>query len=407
MLYTLMNADYEVLQFEAGRTYNDIRFIKALEGINAAPIYFDKRAPGAGLANFISTRMISTGRHDAKDILSALGMESPLELSLRAYGLSLTDCYWYRPQGCTLKWKDVSCFGRKWDTRFGEAILSRDYDLLKKADPLTPDCTLGGITTKAWLQKNGRPVMLKAENCEDAFITRAELLSAQLAKRLLDENDRVDYRQEQFAGRRFIACDCMISDNEEFVPAQQLISLLGWKNGYDTFKQISKDSKLLKEFTDKAVSLGVSGTAAYFAKIAIVFNLSLGGDSHFMNFGFIRDLDTLKLRTAPLFDRGRSFGSFGEPIENGCISVKKYALTTPKTLFLIMLLFSTICRPEWDYSWFEPKRLEGFTQEIADTLSGCEEATDEFIKLLQQAFEYQLDYVCKAAEKSRCVPRTD
>ena len=97
MMYTLMNADYEVLQFEAGRTYNDIRFIKALEGINAAPIYFDKRAPGAGLANFISTRMISTGRHDAKDILSALGMESPLELSLRAYGLSLTDCYWYRP----------------------------------------------------------------------------------------------------------------------------------------------------------------------------------------------------------------------------------------------------------------------------------------------------------------------
>ena len=41
--------------------------------------------------------------------------------------------------------------------------------------------------------------------------------------------------------------------------------------------------------------------------------------------------------------------------------------------------------------------LDGFKEGIAATLHGCDEATNEYIKLLQMAFEYQLNYVNKAA----------
>ena len=396
MQYTLMNARHEVLSFELDDKEDNIHNVRPLDGFAWAPVYFKKDELLENLLMHMNGRTINLYRHDADDILKAVGVKDPFMLSLRSYGLSLTDCYWYRPEGCKLEWSDVSCFSRKWDTSFGEAILSRNFKALADADMLTPDCTLGGISRKAWIIKDGRRLMLKAEECESPYITRTELLSARLTQRLIDKSDRVDYKKADFAGRSFIACEGMIKENEEFVPAAYVLRLI--KNtSYESFKQITKDKDSLKLFTETAEALGVKNITAYYAKLAAAFNLSLAGDSHLMNFGFIRDLDTLKLRPAPLFDRGRSFGSFGEPIENGNISVKEYALSSPKTMFLIMLLNTSIMQPEWDYSWYDKKRLDGFKEEIAATLHGCEEATDEYIKLLQMAFEYQLNYVNKAA----------
>ena len=138
MQYTLMNAQHEVLSFELDDTKNTVFNIRPLDGFAWAPIYFKKDDLENDLLMHMNRRTINPYRHDAGDILKAVGVKDTFRLSLRSYGLSLADCYWYRPEGCKLEWSDVNCFSRKWDTSFGEAILSRNFKALADVDVLTP-----------------------------------------------------------------------------------------------------------------------------------------------------------------------------------------------------------------------------------------------------------------------------
>ncbi len=399
MKYTLMNAEHEVLEFETdGRGNTNI--IRLLDEFEYAPLHFcrhsqDTERLNYDLISFLRGRTINLARSDAKDIFSSTGVSDNIALSLRSLGLSLTDQYWYRPSGSGVKWKDVSCFDRKYDTSFSEAILRRDYAALAKVDPYTPDCTLGGISRKAWIYIDGSPMLLKSEAGTSNFIEQSELLSARLTERLLEKDDYVRYTRCEFAGESYIACRGMVGSGEEFVPAQDILTMMGESHA-DTFKYISKDDELLKRFTHTLEDFGIENIKAYYAKLAAAFNLSLAGDCHLNNFGFIRNLKTMKLKAAPLFDRGRSFGSFGEPIENGRYSCAQYAIESTKTVFVMMLFHSTLIHKDWDFSWYDPKKLEGFEDDIENMLSVCEDIPKQYIEMLKAAFQYQLDYLNKA-----------
>ena len=403
MQYTLMNGEHEILEFEVN-DFDSIRIKRLCCDFYYAPIHFRRyvscsQLPDNVLQSFLNSRIINIARQDAKDILKAVGVDTPLQLSLQSLGLSLTDHYWYRPYGSELKWKDVSCFDNEYDTSFGEAILRRDYDALAKSDPLTPDSTLGGISRKAWVRIDGAPMLLKSEAGTAKFIEQSELLAARLTERLLDESDYVRYTSCVFGGESYIACRGMVKSGEEFVPAQQILNLMEKKN-VESFMVISKDRELLDFFTQTLEKLGVERVTEYYAKLTSAFNLSVAGDCHTNNFGFIRDLDTMKLRCAPLFDRGRSFGSFGQPIEDGSVTAAKYAIESTTTVFVMMLFHSCIIHPEWDFGWYDPKRLEGFEDDIESMISVCEDIPGKYIKMLKAAFQYQLDYLNKAAGKN-------
>ena len=401
MNYTLMNAEHEVLEFETNDR-GSINIIRILDEFEFAPLHFCRHAQNMEMLNydlisFIRSRTINSARNDAKDIFSATGANDHIALSLRSLGLSLTDHYWYRPFGSQLRWKDVGCFDREFDTSFGEAILRRDYAALAKADPYTPDCTLGGISKKSWIRIDGSPMLLKSEAGTSKFIEQSELLSARLTERLLEKDDYVAYSRCEFAGESYIACRGMVGSGEEFVPASDILTMMGDTHA-DTFKYISKDKELLERFTHTLEKLGIENIKAYYAKLAAAFNLSLAGDCHLNNFGFIRDLKTMKLKAAPLFDRGRSFGSFGQPIENGRYSCAEYAIESTKTVFVMMLFHSTLIHKDWDFSWYDTKKLEGFEDDIENMLSVCEDIPKQYIEMLKAAFQYQLDYLNKAAE---------
>lgn len=398
MKYILMNAEHEVLEFEIVFAAADIHVLQKLDGYSYAPIFFKKDMLDNCFRDFIFSRVINSTRRDAADIMAALGVDSVLELSFKSYGLSLTDCYWYKPVGSSLKWEEVSCFERDYDKSLGEAILKRDYAALAKADLLTPDLTLGGVSKKAWVNVDGKLMLLKSEAGESPFVERAELLSARLTERLLDESDRLTYTHRDFCKESYIACEGMIKDHEELVPAVQIIGMLGCHE-YNSLKMISKDKQMLERFTETVRALGVEDIDSYLAKIAIAFNLTLAGDCHTSNFGFIRDLRTMKLRAAPLYDRGRSFGCFGEPMENGQLSAASVAIKDPRSVFLILLFNSTVMSSSWDYSWYAPTRLAGFHDDIEQMLKGFPESPDKYIELLKVAFDYQLDYISKTAGK--------
>ena len=401
MNYTLMNAEHEVLEFETNDR-GSINIIRILDEFEFAPLHFCRHAQNMEMLNydlisFIRSRTINSARNDAKDIFSATGANDHIALSLRSLGLSLSDHYWYRPSGSGLKWKDVGCFDREFDTSFGEAILRRDYAALAKADPYTPDCTLGGISKKAWIRIDGSPMLLKSEAGTSKFIEQSELLSARLTERLLEKDDYVAYSRCEFAGESYIACRGMVGSGEEFVPASDILTMMGDTHA-DTFKYISKDNELLKRFTQTLEKSGIENIKAYYAKLAAAFNLSLAGDCHLNNFGFIRNLKTMKLKAAPLFDRGRSFGSFGQPIENGRYSCAEYAIESTKTVFVMMLFHSTLIHKDWDFGWYDPKKLDGFEDDIENMLSICDDIPKQYIEMLKAAFQYQLDYLNKTAE---------
>ena len=244
MQYTLMNREYEILEFEVNE-FDRIRIKSLCDGFDHAPIHFRRYVSGSELPDhvlqsFLNSRIINMTRQDTKDILKAVGADTPLQLSLRSLGLSLTDHYWYRPYGSELEWKDVSCFDNEYDTSFGEAILRRDYDALAKADPLTPDSTLGGISRKAWVRIDSSPMLLKSEAGTTKFVEQSELLASRLTERLLDKNDYVRYTSCDFGGVSYIACRGMVKSGEEFIPAQHILDLMGNKN-VETFAVISKD----------------------------------------------------------------------------------------------------------------------------------------------------------------------
>ena len=56
--------------------------------------------------------------------------------------------------------------------------------------------------------------------------------------------------------------------------------------------------------------------------------------------------------------------------------------------------------PSWDYSWYNPRALEGFGEELEITLDAVEGIPKGYPKLVRQAFELQLGYVNETAEKS-------
>lgn len=398
MRYTLMNAEHEVIDFDIdleNRIINEIGEVKELQ---YAPVYFNGSDDiKHSLYSLLCGRTLSVMRRDTADIINALSLNNELELSVYSLGLSLTDCYWYRPEGSPLNWQDVNCFDRDYDTSMGNAILRCDYPALKKADPFTPDLTLGGISKKAWIKTDGAPMLLKSEAGQASIVEQAELLSSRLTERLLDEKDYVAYKHIDFEGESYLACRGMINNYEEFVPAAHILEMLELPNDCYSFKAISKDKNHLNTFTEALIKMGVENITAYYAKLGAVFDLTLAGDSHSDNFGFIRDLKTLKFRPAPLFDRGRSFGSFGQPKDNGEISAAKSAVSATKIMFLMMLFNSVILYPDWDYSWYEPKKLNGFHKDIDVYLGGCEDAPEEYRTLLKAAFDYQLDYLNKAA----------
>lgn len=398
MRYTLMNAEHEVIDFDIDLKNRQLNQTGEVKDLRYAPIYFNgSKDIRLSLYSFLSSRTLGSLRRDTNNIIKALSLTNELELSFYSLGLSLTDCYWYRPEGSSLKWQEVSCFDRDYDTAMGEAILRCDYEALKKADPLSPDLTLGGISKKAWIKINGAPMLLKSEAGEASIVEQAELLSSRLTERLLDEKDYIAYRHMDFEGESFIACRGMVKNYEEFIPAAHILKNLELPGDYHSFKVISKDKDFLNTFTETLEKMGVENITSYYAKLGAAFDLTLAGDCHSDNFGFIRDLKTLKLRPAPLFDRGRSFGSFGQPIENGEISAAKSAISATKVMFLMLLFNSIVLHPDWDYSWYDPKRLEGFHEDIDKYLGGCEDAPEEYRTLLKAAFDYQLDYLNKAA----------
>lgn len=247
------------------------------------------------LSNWYSSRAIPGLRQSLDRIERALGC-SVFDALVRSMGVSLTDCYWFRPDGMeSLTWKDVNYH----DNGFSEdlaAVIIHGADG-PVVDFRLPDLTTDGALQKGWVLLDGMPVLVKFGDFGDHAMGKNLLSANEVATyRIAQEMqiDCVEYFPLKIGNTEAVVsgCPCFITDpNSEFVSAIQIgrkMNRVGSLSLYHTLSGMGFRQEL--------------------DEMLVFDHLIHNTDRHEKNFGFIRDAETLKIeRFAPLFDNGSSF----------------------------------------------------------------------------------------------------
>ena len=249
-------------------------------------------------------RAVPITRHDAKYALNKLGYSSTSNMLINNLALSLNDCYWIKPTGSNVKWKDVNLFSNKFEDDFGTITLNRYATVNLNNKTLFNSATSQGELQKKWcIDKNGRRFMVKG-NYGDSYQQSAnELFATELHKKQGFKNYTPYYKTEIDIGNhsKGIGCSsyCFCSEKVESVPAWDIIESRVKPNHISTFEHFRsiclENGIKEKEFDD------------YFDYLIMSDFLLSNTDRHMNNVAVLRDADSLKfIGLAPIYDTGNS-----------------------------------------------------------------------------------------------------
>ncbi len=143
-------------------------------------------------------RAIPKTRHGAKAALEKLGYSSTASALVNNLALSLTDCYWIKPRGESITWKEVNLFSNEFVDTFGQITINRDslVDLRRKTKF---DCaTSQGELQKKWcMDDDGRRYMVKG-NYGQSY---QQSINEVFATRLHEQQGTFKAFETQFHGR--------------------------------------------------------------------------------------------------------------------------------------------------------------------------------------------------------------
>lgn len=115
-------------------------------------------------------------------------------------------------------------------------------------------------------------------------------------------------------------------------------------------------------------------------------------DRHWRNFGFVRDVDTLALRAAPLFDSGNSLWYWKAPRE---VSAGDWAFAARPFAFDVHAQLAFVD----DIDWFDPSALGDFADEACDILQASSwTAAEGRLDFIHQGIERNVALVTDAAK---------
>ena len=388
--YTLMYKNDEVLSFSVKfQPIRAVHITKKLEHFDKAPygVLHPKTSEDSALLRFFGARTIAPQRYDYEEIMKATCCKDDFELSFNGHGLSLTSHYWYKKEGENLRYEDINFFTNKWDDIFGRAILNKDYETLKTCDLNVPDIVTPGWAVKGWLWENGPKLYKLSRDNDSAEECLGEVLGSKLARKIFNEDEVLHYELKKIGDTYASVSPAMLTIDEELIPLSTYFPseysyLFMNKNGNK--ESTKKFFRILKEnnYTE---------FYEFFMKLACVRHLTFLQDLHFDNISVIRNNKTGKIRPAPLYDLAGSFGTS----KRG----RDFASNLNKGSYLILFFIFNDIDPEWDYSWYDPKKLEGFEEEIIKTLSISKFYTPELIDKILEIYRYQKDSLDKIAQK--------
>lgn len=275
--------------------------IKKIDTPELLPLCLSNECTAETFNDWMSKRKIPDKREgyaEAKKEFSAMYGDKWNQYPNR---LSLSDQYWvkYRME----EWRKINFFTHPYSHDIGDLFFMPWGASPKRIKTNSPDLTTNGVLKKRWKQNKDDMTssLLKA----GSRITHQEPLSEILVSVLLEQLNIVPFVRYDFCIEGVTMCSkCQnfITENTELVPASYIYNLTPRKENESIYTHLLKacdkfEIENAKEFVD-----------------AMIFIDSVTGniDRNLGNIGFIRDVDTLKLRTAPLFDFGAAYWSSGK-----------------------------------------------------------------------------------------------
>ena len=302
--FRLMNKDVAVLEFEYDlEAHAATRITRVLDAAHAPIGLFDQRGNVSrrDLNYWWRHRAIPASREQISRVLDNLRLDSTLELAEKNFGLSLSDRYWIDDMDAPQRWEDINFFDNDFSDDLGILTLGQDSspsvgELDYGSMNLTsPNSTLGGDLRKKWKIMNGRRVLVKAGVGFANQEPYNEVIATELYQRLLEPDEYVRYWLVEEDRRIYSACENMLRDDEELVPAFDLIR---------SKKQSNNESDLMF-YVRMCEELGIRNALDGLAKMFACDYVLANRDRHWRNFGVMRNVETLEgTRLAPIFDSG-------------------------------------------------------------------------------------------------------
>lgn len=294
--YTLMNKNTElaiVLLSSAGF----ITEVLTLKNPEAFPvgIYTGKKEKLVERLNrWWLSRIIPASRDGLRYILHLYDIESSAILSKRSLGLSLSDQYWIKPEDSGMIWDEVNFFSNEFSKELGEAFFQRGSSR-PAVNPFTPDASSNGWLKKKWVRINGKTYLAKAGSAPMFQQPYNEVVADKILDQLIINH--VHYNLITEDNRPLCLCENFITPDTEFVPAFFIRDIVKRTNNDSTYTHFLRCTEKLE----------IPGVEEYLQNMMLFDYLIENSDRHFGNFGFIRDVNTLKfIGPAPLFDNGTS-----------------------------------------------------------------------------------------------------
>lgn len=372
--YTLMNRNHEIFDFEydseagvffeTNRIYDMARAPLGL--VSPRGSYVSAKA----LTYWWNHRAIPQVRDGLSAKLSQLGLESSFQVPFASLGLSLSDQYWIRPLGASLRWEEVNFF----DNDFNEAQF--DVDWLDQVGLDSPDNTSEGRLSKKWVVRNGVRSLIKggASLGQEPY---NEVIATRLYSRLLEASEYVPYELGRYGGEVVSICPTFVSRDEEYIPAYYVRQVERQPNHRNDYQH----------YLECCAKMGVVDAETSLGKMIVCDDIIGNTDRHWRNFGLIRNVETLECRVAPLFDGGTSLwcGSAFDRLrmKDFSFSAKPFYEDANRQLRLVN-----------DYSWFDPCALEGFSDEVAHLLSD-NVALEIRIPYIREAVQHRIDRIVR------------
>lgn len=255
------------------------------------------------LQDWINSRAISKVRHGINKTLAKLRLPSTRSLLLQNLGLSLIDCYWFKPVKLDVNWSDVNMYSNDFsDTLYD--VTDKDARRITHTK-FSPNSSLQGELQKKWIvNSTGKRELLKGNYGNSWQQSLNEKFASLVNSKQSNTFPYVEYElfRTTFEGSDAIICksnNFIESDKEEFIPLADVYCSVknpGYKSLYqtcvDACVEYGFDQMYVEQFLNYQIELDY-----------IISNT----DRHFNNIGIIRDSDTLQFkRFAPIYDCGNS-----------------------------------------------------------------------------------------------------
>lgn len=282
------------------------------------------RTSQAHLMVWWAKRCIPSTRAGIREALSELGCQDTQALAAGSMGLSLSDCYWLRPEGSDLTWGDVNLFDNPFSVEMGDVIVGKSKGPV--SERISPDCTTEGNERKRWLIVGGERRLLKS-----GFGPYGQEPYDEVAASVLYDAagiTHIGYTLAQDGDRVCSSCACFTSECSELVTAHQALVSMGQGIGTD----------YLGAFLTICDEHGLDVGGSIRGMVTMDF-VTANTDRHMRNFGILRDPETLEWKgMAPVFDNGGSFG-FDVPTESlssdGITKARPFAETFESQMSLV------------------------------------------------------------------------